>query len=41
MPTVKGKKGKSKKFPYTDKGKKDAKKYAKKTGGKVTSKKSY
>ena len=31
MPVVKGKNGKSKKFPYTKAGKKAAKKYAKKT----------
>jgi len=36
MPVVKGKK-----FPYTKTGKKAAKRYAKKTGKKVTHKKKY
>lgn len=35
MPEVK-KGGKTKKFPYTEKGKAAAKKYAKKTGGKMS-----
>lgn len=38
MPEVKGKGGKVKKFAYTEKGKAAAKKYAKKTGGKMKEK---
>ncbi len=40
MPSVKTKKG-TKHFAYTAKGKKAAKRYSKKTGGKMKSKKGY
>lgn len=39
MPRVKTKKGTVKKFPYTPAGKKKAKAFAKKTGGKLVDKK--